>query len=150
MAPIYFEGNNLALLLEQQKAHALEQQQQGVECTSCVDDGEGNFLPSALVHAIKLHKMKHQVDEHEATKDKALPLSIDAKSKSGKEEFGQSHGKMTSLQFSHMLTLQENDDNDGISEGINKDAGPLKEYHLGQNGHFSKYHRGAHSHQWAP
>ena len=69
--------SGMALLLEQKKARALEQQRLGVECIDCVDDGEGNFLPSSLVHAINMHKMKHQVDSSQAEEKKShQPMNV--------------------------------------------------------------------------
>lgn len=123
--------SGMALLLEQAKAHALEQQRLGVECIDCVDDGEGNFLPSSLVHAINMHKMKHQVDSSQAQEKKAYqPMNVGTRDTND--------GK-TSLQG----TLQvDQDDND--------DGAAAASRNLGNNIRFSSFHRPATNREFAP
>jgi hypothetical protein len=59
----YSGKNHLSITLQQKKTQALEQQRQGIECVSCVDDGEGNVLPSSLLQAIHMQKRKAHVDQ---------------------------------------------------------------------------------------
>ena len=64
-------GSHLNLILEQKKTQALEQQRQGKECINCVDDGEGNLLPADLVQAIRMQKMKVQMEEAQQSNTKS-------------------------------------------------------------------------------
>jgi hypothetical protein len=62
--------NDLSLSeLEEMKTQALKDQRQGNECVDCVDDGEGNMLPAALVRSIQMQKSKTSVEEAQVSDD---------------------------------------------------------------------------------
>jgi hypothetical protein len=125
-----------ALLLEKRKAEALEQQRLGMDCIDCIDDGEGNMLPSSLVHAIKMQQKKHQVDEHEADDKSPSNTAVETS-----KNFGASDGK-TSNRDNRTSFLQLQDDGGDGNGAVSRN--------LGRDGHFSKYHRGTHHREFAP
>ena len=131
--------NGMALLhLEQKKARALEQQRLGVECIDCVDDGEGNILPSSLVHAISTHKMKHQVDASQA--EEKTPLNG-----VGTRDTTNDDGKTPSLQGNAVqIEVEQGADNDGAAAVV------VVSRILGRNKRFSSFNRRTTSRQFAP
>lgn len=102
----------LSLLMEQ-KAQALELQRQGKDCTDCIDDGEGNMLPSSLVQAIRMQKKKIAVDQAEGAK------GVDSQTV-GEDLASQSRG--TASNDDNSVEVDEDEDEDDDDEDFLDDT----------------------------
>lgn len=101
--------DSLSLIeLEAMKAQALKDQRQGIECVNCVSDGEGNLLPAALVHSIKMQKTKTHVDQSQAKKNEASDRK--------EEDAGSSHNHKNH----DVMSYDEEDSSDSSTEEKSK------------------------------